>query len=129
MSRFPSTTLSDQQIKRYRQDGFTTLPGVLDARRIQALRDECRRLWNRLASDGTSHRLQRRRTVNGEAVADRIDPVLDISPFLQGIAHDKTIVRPVSDLVRAGPPEIFKAKVISKWPQTLGYTMHQDYSY
>jgi ectoine hydroxylase-related dioxygenase (phytanoyl-CoA dioxygenase family) len=61
-------------------------------------------------------------------VADRIDPVIDISSVFAALAHDARIVSAVSSLL-GKPASLMKAKLITKRPGTMGYLPHQDFPY
>jgi ectoine hydroxylase-related dioxygenase (phytanoyl-CoA dioxygenase family) len=61
-------------------------------------------------------------------VSDRIDPVLDLSPRFRALATDSRLTGVVASLI-GGDARVFKAKLISKWPGTLGYGLHQDFPY
>jgi len=79
--------------------------------------------------DESNRRLQWRKTIDGGKTADRIDPVLDLSPLLQAAVGDARVTALVGQVLSCDRPEIFKVKLISKWPNTTGYALHQDYSY
>jgi ectoine hydroxylase-related dioxygenase (phytanoyl-CoA dioxygenase family) len=66
--------------------------------------------------------------VSGGKVADRIDPVIDISPVFAKLANDPRIVEPVSEMLGAAA-SLMKAKLITKRPGTMGYLPHQDFPY
>ena len=121
--------LSCQQITSYTSDGFVEVAGVLDSATVAGIRTECRRLWGEVEVAKSNPRLQWRRRLDGSEVADRIDPVVDISPVLEQLTRHSAITGPVAELLGCPAPELFKAKLISKWPGTRGYDMHQDYSY
>ena len=123
------TTLSPEQIEDYRDNGFLLLRGVFDRPSVARLRDECRRLWGLVEVVESNRRLQWRRTLDGGKTADRIDPVLDLSPLLQTTVSDARLTDPVRQLLGCVGPDVFKVKLISKWPETTGYALHQDYSY
>lgn len=123
-----SLPLSEAQLAQYRRDGFLVLPGGLARDEVDALRSECRRLWSVIDSSASSPRVQRRETLHGGITTDRIDPVLDMSPAFQRLAADARLVRLAAQVLGA-LPAVFKVKLISKWPGTTGYKMHQDYTY
>ncbi len=122
-------TLSSSQLERYWQQGFLLVGGLFGPRQIAEFREESDRLWRLMEGDPTHRRIQRRRRVEGGTVADRIDPVADISPVFRAAAGDSRIIAIVEQLLKRRTPELFKLKLISKWPQTCGYALHQDYSY
>jgi ectoine hydroxylase-related dioxygenase (phytanoyl-CoA dioxygenase family) len=121
-------TLTDTDLRAYLEDGFVTVRGVLTPVEIADLAAECDRLWSRVPLDRSDPRVQWRGHVDGSTVADRIDPVLDISPLFDRIAHDPWFCA-TAERVLGEPAAIFKAKLITKRPGTMGYGMHQDYPY
>lgn len=126
--RYPRGYLTPSQIDEYRQTGFLALNGICSLKEIRSWQEECRRLWDSIDVGEDNPRLQWRDTVDGTRVADRIDPVLDISPVFERLVVDQRFVRAAADVLD-GDPLVFKTKLISKWPGTTGYKMHQDYPY
>lgn len=122
-------TLSETEIHRYERDGFLIVREVVDASFLESLRRESERLWATEEIDEANRRIQWRLRVDGSRTADRIDPILDISPLFSAAVADRRIIGLVAALLHCREPEIFKAKLISKWPGTTGYAMHQDYCY
>jgi ectoine hydroxylase len=121
--------LSTEQLQGYEKDGFLVVQRVFNASFVKKLRNESTRLWDLQEIDESNLRIQWRKRVDGRKIADRIDPILDISPLFTTTAHDHRITKLAGQLLHCPQPEIFKAKLISKWPQTTGYAMHQDFSY
>lgn len=121
--------LSDSQLEHYRKEGFLIVRGVMEPEDLDLLHDECRRLWISVAIDESNRRIQWRMRLDGSKIADRIDPVLDISPPIRAVAKQRCLREPVEQLLRYSDTRVFKGKLISKWPQTAGYAMHQDYAY
>jgi ectoine hydroxylase-related dioxygenase (phytanoyl-CoA dioxygenase family) len=122
-------SLSTGQVQAYERDGFLVMREVIDTETIEKLLDESGRLWKSQEIVESNRRLQWRKRVDGSKTADRIDPILDISPVYQQAASDERITSPLRQLLRGAEPELFKAKLISKWPETTGYELHQDYTY
>ena len=120
--------LSKQQYDTYWENGFLTVRDILAQDEIDKLKNECRRLWNYVEVTNQNNRIQWRIGAGGKKVADRIDPVLDISPMFQDLVDDERLLILVNDIINA-QVELFKLKLISKWPGTEGYKMHQDYTY
>lgn len=125
-SSYQKRYLTDGLIDEYRENGFLMLQGICSLKEIRSWQEECRRLWDSLEISDDNPRLRWRDRVDGGRVADRIDPVLDISPLFEQLTHDDRFVRAVTDVL-GGDPEVFKAKLVSKWPGTMGYRMQQDY--
>ncbi|HEU4799793.1 MAG TPA: phytanoyl-CoA dioxygenase family protein [Gemmatimonadales bacterium] len=111
----------------YRSRGFVSLHGRFSPEEIAAWRDERDRLTAGFAH-ATAERYQRRRTVGGAMVTDRIDPVCDVSPVFAGLTADDRILAPVGELLGEAPA-LLKAKLIVKRPGTAGYGLHQDFPY
>jgi ectoine hydroxylase-related dioxygenase (phytanoyl-CoA dioxygenase family) len=66
--------------------------------------------------------------LNGVARADRLDPVIDLSPPFARLAEDPRILALSAEAV-GGPPQLFKDKLIFKPPGAIGYAAHQDAPY
>jgi len=91
-------------------------------------RTECDRLWAMLSTSAGDTRVQFRAHENGTAIADRIDPLLDVSRVFKRLSKDPRIVKAVEDALD-GHSKVIKAKLITKRPGTHGYDLHQDYPY
>lgn len=122
-------TLDPQLLARYSRDGFLVVSDVFNDQGVQELLEESARLWLAVKIDQKNRRIQWRKRVDGSRTADRIDPVLDISPLIEKAANGPCITSVAGQLLNCPKPEVFKCKLISKWPQTTGYAMHQDYTY
>ena len=121
--------LTSSQVTSYAKNGFLLVRNIFNKSELEKLLDESARLWGLMTIDETNRRIQWRKRVDGGRIADRIDPVLDISPPFEKAANDPRITCAASQLLQCTHPEIFKSKLISKWPQTTGYALHQDYTY
>jgi hypothetical protein len=119
--------LTDRQFDDYREDGFLTLKGMCSLKEIRSWQGECRRLWESVEISDDNPRLRWGERVDGTRVADRIHPVLDISPLFERLAHDDRFVRAAAD-VMDGEPQVLTASLESKWPGTRGQRLHQDYT-
>jgi hypothetical protein len=120
--------LTRDQLARYHNDGFVLLAGRFTLAEVHTWVGECERLWHELANDLGADRVQYRGATSGGKVADRIDPVIDISPVFAALASDARIVDAVSSLMGM-PASLMKGKLITKRPGTMGYLPHQDYPY
>jgi len=118
--------LTEGLVNEYREKGFLKLSAICSLKEIRSWQEECRRLWDSVEIRDDNPRLHWRDRVDGGRVADRIDPVLDISPVFDRLTHDDRFVRAAADVL-GGDPEVFEAKLVSKWPGTAGYKLHQDY--
>lgn len=120
------SALSQGQIDTYWRDGFVRVNGVFDDEDITRWREECDRLWRVL--DETNPRVERRGHREKGDIADRIDPVMDVSPEFERVACDRRTMG-VASAVLGAEVRILKAKLIMKRPGTMGYELHQDYPY
>ena len=121
----PCRMVTPSQQDGYRRNGYLVVERVFGAAEIDSWNTECDRLW---ASVHDDRRVQRRGVLAGGEIADRIDPVLDISPRLHALAHGSPLVDLASSVL-GDAVTVFKAKLIAKRPGTLGYAMHQDHPY
>lgn len=121
--------LSAGQLQDYQTHGFVVLRKVIDAVTLARLLAESHRLWTTQDIAETNQRIQWRKRCDGTKTADRIDPVLDISPLYLAFAKDERVTGPAARMLHSKHCELFKAKLISKWPGTTGYALHQDYTY
>ena len=122
------TGLNQHQLARYRARGFVAVRARFTRPEIARWGAECDRLWALLSTQSGDTRVQFREHANGTAVADRIDPLLDVSAVFRRLAKDPRIVKPVEDALD-GHSKVIKAKLITKRPGTHGYGLHQDFPY
>lgn len=120
--------LNPYQIARYRTRGYVAVRGRFEPEEVALWWAECDRLWASLAMQPSNSRVQFRGHANGMAVADRIDPLLDVSPVFRRLARDARIVAAVESALE-GKSKVVKAKLITKRPGTHGYGLHQDFPY
>jgi 2-aminoethylphosphonate dioxygenase len=120
--------ISPEQREAYRRDGYAIVPGMFGAADARAWVEECDRLWASVAVERSNPRVQWRKYEGGGEIADRLDPVLDISPVFSALAGDARLVVTAASLLD-GTAAPFKAKLITKRPGTAGYGLHQDYPY
>lgn len=120
--------LSAESIARYRSDGFLLVSGEFAGGEVSEWREECDRLWGEMAVAHDAERIQFRGDMFGARIADRIDPVLDVSPCFAALAADPRIVAAASALF-GSTAFLVKAKLITKRPETTGYLAHQDHPY
>lgn len=120
--------LEPAELAAYGQNGFLIRREFFEPSEAERWIVESSRLWEEISDDLQNPRVQWRDRVDGSRVADRLDPVLDISPVYRALAGDPRLVGAASLLLdgTAGP---FKAKLITKRPGTVGYGLHQDYPY
>lgn len=120
--------LTEQQVSDYWRDGFVQLSGICSLEEVESWRQESRRIWQEQDICQANMRIQWRENLAGEWVADRIDPLLDLSELFSRLASEPRFLNIVADLLGQAS-SLFKAKLISKWPGTRGYGLHQDYNY
>jgi ectoine hydroxylase-related dioxygenase (phytanoyl-CoA dioxygenase family) len=120
--------LSEAEVEAYRREGWAIVKGMFDSADVSGWIEECDRLWGSVVVDRSNPRVQWRKHQDGVEVADRIDPVLDISPAFAALVADARLVAAASRLLD-GTAAAFKAKLITKRPGTGGYGLHQDYPY
>ena len=124
----PSSGLTPAELEHYRKAGHVTVRGSFAPEEIHEWRQECERLWALADAQLDAARIQHRGRVTGGSIADRIDPVVDVSPLFAALARDARILGPVGAALGSGAI-LFKDKLISKLPGTLGYGLHQDFPY
>lgn len=113
----------------FRATGYVVARGLFTPVEVTGWQRECERLWSDVADGKTgSGRVQRRAHAAGGMIADRIDPVLDVSRAFARLASDPRMMAVVRSALGAAPT-LVKAKLIEKRPGTRGYGMHQDYPY
>jgi ectoine hydroxylase-related dioxygenase (phytanoyl-CoA dioxygenase family) len=121
--------LSPEQVQAYHTNGYIVLRGQFSCAEAAQWQEECERLWYTPGLIDTYNvRVESRGRLTGGSVADRLDPVLDLSPRLEALARDERILVPLQSLL-GDVAHLFRCKLIRKAPGTLGYSMHQDYPY
>ncbi len=120
--------LAPGEVAAYWRDGYVIVKGLFDLQESRVWTDESDRLWASMPADRGNARVLWRGRVDGGEIADRIDPVLDISPVFEALALDTRLIAAASRLLD-GTAIPFRSKLIAKRPGTLGYGLHQDYPY
>lgn len=123
-----AASLNPYQVTRYRTRGYVAVRGRFGAPDVARWQAECDRLWSALSTAPGDTRVQFREHARGTAVADRIDPLLDVSPLFSRLARDPRILDAVESVLD-GKSKVVKAKLITKRPGTHGYGLHQDFPY
>ncbi len=123
-----AAALDDDQLRKYRDEGFLILRGVFQPDEIAALDQEASGLWWRHDLVDTDNLRCRWKTEidSGQCVFECFDPVIDCGPVSARFAHDERILAPLS-AIYGSPARLFKDKLIYKPPGTIGYELHQDY--
>jgi 2-aminoethylphosphonate dioxygenase len=125
------TGLQPSDLEQYQRTGYVAVRGMFSPEEIAAWQRECDRLWSVVAALPQNGRIQHRGVVGGEStttIADRIDPLLDLSPTFAALTGDERIIGPTSSALGSGAA-LLKEKLITKRPGTMGYAAHQDYPY
>jgi hypothetical protein len=120
--------LTQKQIADYRAEGFVAVRGVFASAEVAELDAEAVQLLQRtdlMDSDNIRCRWQNC-VETGECRFDCFDPVIDISPVCDRIAHNPRLIAIVSALY-GERAHLFKDKLIFKPPGAQGYALHQDY--
>lgn len=112
-------------LARYQQYGYVAVRARFSRGEVTAWEAECDRLFGAASEES---RIQYRQHEDGGRIADRIDPLIDISPVFDRLARDPRVTGAVESAL-AGPSVVMKAKLITKRPGTHGYGLHQDYPY
>lgn len=120
--------LNPYQLVRYRTRGYVAVRKRFGPSDVAVWRAECDRLWDAVIGQGDGARIQYRGHDNGEAIPDRIDPLLDISSRFRRLARDPRILDTVRSAL-GGAAIVMKGKLIAKRPGTHGYGTHQDFPY
>jgi len=120
---------SNMIIQQYRDCGFVVVRDFFERSRQAEWVNECERLSGILAAaEAGNPRFHGRTHLTLGHIFDRIDPVIDLSPVFQRIAHDASLAGACGQLI-GEPAALFKDKLIAKPPGTFGYLIHQDYPY
>ncbi|MEM7701699.1 MAG: phytanoyl-CoA dioxygenase family protein [Pseudomonadota bacterium] len=120
--------LNADQIAVYRATGYLTVPGAVPQRVVAGLCAEWQRLWDAIDINADHRFVHWRKTDDGGRVADRLDPVSQLSETYARTALSPALLGLAESLL-GGPAFVLKDKLISKAPQTGGYSLHQDWPY
>ena len=125
----PPGVLSAEQVAHYRREGYLVLPGVFTPAEAAALGDDVDRV-RREGEDRIDPLNMRARfkpdTATGADVFEVFDPVADLSPVANRVAHDRRLFDRLHDLY-GEPAHLFKEKLIYKPAGATGATLHQDW--
>lgn len=123
--------LTPEQVASYHRDGYLILPALFTAAEAKAFQAESDRLYSGPFVDPKNLRTPTRvvgSDPNGERKMEKIDPVIDVSPCFYNVVHDERIGTPLRQIFEE-PALLFKDKLIFKYPEMAGYSMHQDYAW
>ena len=120
--------LSETDRDAYREQGFLVVRGLFSPLEIAALAMDAERLvgLDKLKDTKNLRCRWQDHVETGECLFETFDPVIDLSPACQSIAHDPRLVGVLSELY-GEPARLFKDKLIFKPPGAKGYDLHQDY--
>ena len=127
-TRAPVLLITPDQVDRYRRDGYLAVRALFSTEEVLCWSAECDRLWRTMDSVADATRIQFRGQLEGGQIADRLDPLVDVSPMFHRLTRDTRILRSIAALLGTDGA-LMKAKLIAKRPGTMGYDMHQDYPY
>lgn len=120
-------SLSENQLRSYRERGFLILPAFFSRSRIDALLAEAEilRASDYVALDNLRCRFMPS-VHQTEPLFEVFDPIIDISPLCAAIAHDPALLAVFGEIY-GEPAKLFKDKLIYKPPGAKGYGIHQDW--
>jgi ectoine hydroxylase-related dioxygenase (phytanoyl-CoA dioxygenase family) len=113
----------------YDRDGFVVVRSLFDPAEMTAAGADADRLLVECEHLKTTKNLRCRWQTNvltGECTFETFDPVIDLSPACDRLAHDPRLMAVLADLY-GGPACLFKDKLIYKPPGVKGYGLHQDW--
>ena len=111
-------------LQDYHEKGYILIPKLFSAEEIEAFSLECDRLLNDDIVSPENGRTPFR--FGAEKFPERIDPVVDISPFFNEVSKDQRIMDVLEQIFKE-KALLLKDKLIFKGPGVEGYTLHQDY--
>lgn len=115
----------DEALRTYPQSGYARISGLFTATEVDSLRAEADRLCaNPSLFDDPARNMVRL----GDDRADRIDPVIDVSPRFAKLAMDRRLLD-IAGKVLGSEAQLLKDKFIAKPPGATGYGVHQDVAY
>ena len=121
-------SLTQEQLRAYRETGYLHLPGLIPAVEIATLAQAIDELPLRQAAliDPLNIRFEMVPDAAGCQQVWKWDPVCDVSPAIDALVHDRRILDAVASIYgREG--RLFKDKLIVKPPRSRGNALHQDY--
>ena len=127
-STISETLLSAEQIEHYRQEGYLIVRNLFSVEDIQEALEDAQRLTQRhdlIATENIRCRWQPH-VKTQECLFECFDPVIDISPVCDRLAHDPRLLQVLGDLY-GEEACLFKDKLIFKPPGAKGYDLHQDF--
>lgn len=124
-----ASSLRGAQVRKYWADGVLVVRNLFSEHDVASWRNEVERLFSMSGmTDPLNLRVETRAHGIADRIADRLDPVLDISPVFQQLVHDRRM-HGILEALFGSPASILRCKLIKKVAGTAGYAMHQDYPY
>ena len=120
--------LTESQVEHYRQHGYLIVRRLFSEAEMQDALEEADRLAQMrelIATENLRCRWQPH-VKTQECLFECFDPVIDISPVCDRLAHDPRLLQVLSDLY-GEEACLFKDKLIFKPPGAKGYDLHQDF--
>jgi ectoine hydroxylase-related dioxygenase (phytanoyl-CoA dioxygenase family) len=125
----PAQTLHAKAVDQYNATGYFILRQVFDEKLMRQVADEADRLWRwQTIQHADNMRSERRDSIDGTLINNKLDPVLDLSPLLCEIARHPMILGAAMSTL-GETPVLLKDKLIFKPPGHPGFKCHQDYRF
>ena len=123
-----AASLTDETVRNFHKQGYLVVRRLFSQSDIQDALQEAGELFQRrdlIVSENIRCRWQPHVTTQ-ECLFECFDPVIDIGPVCDRLAHDPRLLQVLSDLY-GEEPCLFKDKLIFKPPGAKGYDLHQDF--
>jgi ectoine hydroxylase-related dioxygenase (phytanoyl-CoA dioxygenase family) len=121
--------LTGEQVDQYHEQGYLVLKNVFSIDEVSALGDEVDRIARDNSELINSKNMRVRfkpHVETGQPVFEVLDPIADLSPLADKLAHDKQLLAILHDIY-GEPACLFKEKLIYKPAGAIGATLHQDW--
>lgn len=118
----------EEAIAQYRQDGYLVVRRLFSDVNVRAALEEADRLFQRrdlIFAENLRCRWQPH-VKTQECLFECFDPVIDIAPVCDRLAHDPRLLQALGELY-GEEACLFKDKLIFKPPGAKGYDLHQDF--
>lgn len=116
-------------VSQYRRDGFAVYHGLFAQDEVAQLASEVDRLTSLPLVAPANLRTPHPRCLDDIARLEKFDPVIDISPTYADLARDRRLHDCACELVDSSAVDLFRDKLIIRSPGSIGYPLHQDYSW
>jgi ectoine hydroxylase-related dioxygenase (phytanoyl-CoA dioxygenase family) len=113
----------------YEREGFVVARGLFDPADMRDARAEADRLLRdheQLKNVRNMRCRWQNNVFTGQCTFETFDPVIDLSPVCDRLAHDPRLLDLLATLY-GEPARLFKDKLIYKPPGVKGYGLHQDW--